>query len=59
MSSRRVDEDCDGVDLNRNYQYEWGVPTSGCYPCASSSRDLYSTRWPRRSKQRCLHGPAR
>ena len=21
-----VDESCDGVDFNRNYQYEWGAP---------------------------------
>ena len=29
-----VDEDCDGVDLNRNYQYEWGFPTQGTWPGA-------------------------
>ncbi len=27
-----VDEDCDGVDLNRNYQYEWGVPLGATMP---------------------------
>ena len=27
-----VDEDCDGVDLNRNYQYEWGVPLGATVP---------------------------
>ena len=30
--SETVDEDCDGVDLNRNYQYEWGFPTQGTRP---------------------------
>ena len=24
--NEQVDEDCDGVDLNRNYQFEWGAP---------------------------------
>ena len=23
--NEQVDEDCDGVDLNRNYQFEWGA----------------------------------
>ncbi len=27
-----VNEDCDGVDLNRNYQFEWGWPTQGTVP---------------------------
>lgn len=27
-----VDEDCDGVDLNRNYQYEWGLPLGATMP---------------------------
>ena len=32
--NEQVDEDCDGVDLNRNYQYEWGFPTQGTRPGA-------------------------
>ena len=28
----RVDEDCDGVDLNRNYQFEWGAPLGATGP---------------------------
>ena len=27
-----VDEDCDGVDLNRNYQFEWGAPLGATGP---------------------------
>ena len=27
-----VDEGCDGVDLNRNYQYEWGAPLGATGP---------------------------
>lgn len=27
-----VNEDCDGVDLNRNYEFEWGFPTQGTIP---------------------------
>ena len=27
-----VDEDCDGVDLNRNYQFEWGWPLGATLP---------------------------
>jgi hypothetical protein len=27
-----VDEDCDGVDLNRNYQFEWGWPLGATIP---------------------------
>ena len=30
--NEQVDEDCDGVDLNRNYQYEWGFATRGTIP---------------------------
>ena len=28
----KVDEDCDGVDLNRNYQFEWGAPLGATGP---------------------------
>ena len=27
-----IDESCDGVDLNRNFQYEWGAPLSDRTP---------------------------
>ena len=27
-----VDPSCDGVDLNRNYQYEWGAPLGATGP---------------------------
>ena len=27
-----VDEGCDGVDLNRNYQFEWGAPLGATGP---------------------------
>ena len=30
--NEQVDEDCDGVDLNRNYQYEWGWPLGATIP---------------------------
>jgi hypothetical protein len=30
--NEEVDEDCDGVDLNRNYQYEWGWPLGATIP---------------------------
>ena len=30
--NEQVDEDCDGVDLNRNYQYEWGWPLGATVP---------------------------
>jgi hypothetical protein len=30
--TQEVDEDCDGVDLNRNYQYEWGWPLGATIP---------------------------
>jgi hypothetical protein len=30
--NEEVDEDCDGVDLNRNYQYEWGAPLGATVP---------------------------
>ena len=32
--NEQVDEDCDGVDLNRNYQYEWGFPLGATLPGA-------------------------
>ena len=30
--NEQVDEDCDGVDLNRNYQFEWGWPLGATVP---------------------------
>tara|TARA_B110000438_G_scaffold187193_1_gene178871 strand:+ start:33 stop:2168 length:2136 start_codon:yes stop_codon:yes gene_type:complete len=30
--TQEVDEDCDGVDLNRNYQFEWGWPLGATIP---------------------------
>ena len=41
----RVDEDCDGVDLNRNYQFEWGAPLGATGPlipgtCTPSEGEL-------------------
>jgi hypothetical protein len=30
--TQEVDEDCDGVDLNRNYQFEWGWPLGATVP---------------------------
>ena len=30
--NEEVDEDCDGVDLNRNYQFEWGAPLGATGP---------------------------
>ena len=30
--NEEVDEDCDGVDLNRNYQFEWGWPLGATVP---------------------------
>jgi len=30
--NEEVDEDCDGVDLNRNYQFEWGAPLGATVP---------------------------
>ncbi len=30
--TQNVDEDCDGVDLNRNYQFEWGWPLGATIP---------------------------
>ena len=30
--NEQVDEDCDGVDLNRNYQFEWGWPLGATIP---------------------------
>jgi len=40
-----VDEDCDGVDLNRNYQFEWGAPLGATGPlipgtCSPSEGEL-------------------
>ena len=32
IDDEQVDEGCDGVDLNRNYEYEWGTPTQGTWP---------------------------
>ena len=31
-ANEQVDEDCDGVDLNRNYQFEWGWPLGATVP---------------------------
>jgi len=30
--NEEVDEDCDGVDLNRNFQFEWGWPLGATIP---------------------------
>ena len=30
--NEEVDESCDGVDLNRNYQFEWGAPLGATGP---------------------------
>ena len=30
--NEQIDEDCDGVDLNRNYQFEWGWPLGATVP---------------------------
>ncbi|MDP6869535.1 MAG: M14 family zinc carboxypeptidase [Candidatus Poseidoniaceae archaeon] len=43
-----VDEDCDGVDLNRNYQFEWGAPLGATGPlipgtCSPSEGELDGT----------------
>jgi len=43
-----VDEDCDGVDLNRNYQFEWGAPLGATGPlipgtCTPSEGELDGT----------------
>ena len=40
-----MDEDCDGVDLNRNYQFEWGAPLGATGPlipgtCSPAEGDL-------------------
>ena len=32
IDDEQIDEGCDGVDLNRNYEYEWGTPTQGTWP---------------------------
>jgi hypothetical protein len=32
-----VDESCDGVDLNRNYQFEWGAPLGATGPLIPGS----------------------
>ena len=39
--NEEVDEDCDGVDLNRNYQFEWGAPLGATGPpqCSKLSTD--------------------
>ena len=31
-TDEEVDESCDGVDLNRNYQFEWGAPLGATGP---------------------------
>ncbi len=43
--NEEVDEDCDGVDLNRNYQFEWGAPLGATGPlipgtCSPSEGEL-------------------
>ena len=35
--NEEVDEDCDGVDLNRNYQFEWGWPLGATIPLIPGS----------------------
>ena len=35
--NEQVDEDCDGVDLNRNYQFEWGWPLGATVPLIPGS----------------------
>ncbi len=43
-----VDEGCDGVDLNRNYQFEWGAPLGATGPIfpgfcyAGPNNDVYN-----------------
>tara|TARA_A100000164_G_scaffold230489_1_gene204484 strand:- start:340 stop:2490 length:2151 start_codon:yes stop_codon:yes gene_type:complete len=43
-----VDEGCDGVDLNRNFQYEWGAPLGATGPLfpgmcyAGQNNDVYN-----------------
>ncbi|MEE3083651.1 MAG: M14 family zinc carboxypeptidase [Candidatus Thermoplasmatota archaeon] len=43
-----VDEGCDGVDLNRNYQFEWGAPLGATGPLfpgfcyAGPNNDVYN-----------------
>jgi hypothetical protein len=43
-----VDEGCDGVDLNRNYQFEWGAPLGATGPLfpgmcyAGANNDVYN-----------------
>jgi hypothetical protein len=43
-----VNEGCDGVDLNRNYQYEWGAPLGATGPLfpgfcyAGQNNDVYN-----------------
>gem|GEM_PF-62554 len=44
-ATQQVDEDCDGVDLNRNYQFEWGWPLGATVPlipgtCTPSEGEL-------------------
>ena len=46
--TQEVDEDCDGVDLNRNYQFEWGWPLGATVPliagtCTPSEQELEGT----------------
>ena len=45
-----VDPSCDGVDLNRNYQFEWGAPLGAtgplfpgmCYSATGANNDVYN-----------------
>ena len=45
-----VDPSCDGVDLNRNFQYEWGAPLGAtgplfpgmCYSDSGANNDVYN-----------------
>ncbi len=45
-----VDPSCDGVDLNRNYQFEWGAPLGAtgplfpgmCYSDSGANNDVYN-----------------
>jgi len=40
-----VDESCDGVDLNRNYQYEWGWPLGATAPVVPGSCSGVAGQW--------------
>ena len=49
-TDEEVDESCDGVDLNRNYQFEWGAPLGAtgplfpgmCYAGTGANNDVYN-----------------